>query len=148
MNHNININKEISTFQDELSKSIAVSPFKQQNAGTAPKAFVLNIVLKFGAPVEILTDQGSKFVSNLFKNTCKLPRIKKIQSTTFHPDRVLAEYLRHYVYKDLSNQDKFVPYTIYVYNTITHTATECTPFKLVYGFKSAYNTITRTTSQN
>jgi hypothetical protein len=29
-----------------------------------------------------------------------------------------------------------VPYTVYVYNTTTHTATECTPFELVYGFKS------------
>jgi hypothetical protein len=29
-----------------------------------------------------------------------------------------------------------VPYAVYVYNTTTHTATEYTPFELVYRFKS------------
>jgi hypothetical protein len=74
-----------------------------------------------------------------------LLRIKKIQTTAFHQEsngglershRVLAEYLRHYVHKDQRHWDQFVPYAAYVYNTTIHTATECTPFKLVYGFKS------------
>jgi hypothetical protein len=138
-------NKYILTFQDELSKFIVAVPLQQQDAETVAKAFVLNIVLKFGAPAKILTDQGSNFLSNLFKNTCKLLRIKKIQTTAFHPEsngglershRVLAEYLRHYVREDQTNWDEFVPYAVYVYNTTTHTATECTPFELVYGFKS------------
>jgi hypothetical protein len=138
-------NKYILTFQDELSKFIVAIPLPQQDAETVAKAFVLNIVLKFGAPATILTDQGSNFLSNLFKNTCKLLGIKKIQTTAFHPEsngglershRVLAEYLRHYVREDQSNWDEFVPYAAYVYNTTIHTATECTPFELVYGFKS------------
>jgi hypothetical protein len=81
-------------------------------------------------------------------NTCKLLKIKKIQTTAFNLDRILAEYLRHCVHKDQSNRDEFVSYAVYVYNTTTHTATVCTPFELVYGFKSAYSPITRTTSQN
>lgn len=97
-------NKYILTFQDELSKFIVAIPLPQQDAETVAKAFVLNIVLKFGAPAKILTDQGSNFLSNLFKNVCKLLRIRKMQTTAFHPEsngslershRVLAEYLCH-----------------------------------------------------
>jgi hypothetical protein len=54
-------NKYMLTFRDELSKFVVVTPLPQQDAGTVNKAFVLNIVLKFGAPAEILTDQGSNF---------------------------------------------------------------------------------------
>ena len=93
---------------------------------------VLNIVLKFGAPAQILTDQGTNFLSDLFKNTCKLLKIKKIQTTAFHPEsngglershRVLAEYLRHYMREDQMNWDEWIPYAVYVYNTTVHTTT-------------------------
>jgi len=60
-------NKYILTFQDDLSKFIVAIPIPQQDAETIAKEFVLNIVLKFGAPAQILTDQGSNFLSDLFK---------------------------------------------------------------------------------
>jgi hypothetical protein len=72
-------------------------------------------------------------------------RIKKVQTTAFHPDsngglerscRVLAEYLQHYVRDDQTDWDEWIPFAVYVYNTSTHTATAFTPFELVYGFKS------------
>jgi len=138
-------NKYILTFQDDLSKFLVAVPISQQDAETVARAFVLNVVLKFGAPAQILTDQGSNFLSDLFKNTCKLLKIKKIQTTAFHPEsngglershRVLAEYLRHYVHEDQTDWDEWVPYAVYVYNTTVHTTTGYTPFELVYGFRS------------
>jgi len=102
-------------------------------------------VLKFGAPGQILTDQGSNFLSDFFKNICRLLRIKKVQTTAFRPEsngslershRVLAEYLRHYVSEDQTDWDEWVPYAAYVYNTTVHTITTFTSFELVYGFKS------------
>jgi len=105
-------NKYILTFQDDLSKFIVAMPISQQDAETTAKEFVLNIVLKFGSPAQILTDQRSNFLSDLFKNTCKSLKNKKIQTAAFHPEsngslqrshRVLAEYLRHYVREDQTN---------------------------------------------
>jgi hypothetical protein len=43
-------NKYILTFQDDLSKFIIGLPIPQQNSETIGKEFVLNVVLKFGAP--------------------------------------------------------------------------------------------------
>jgi len=138
-------NKYIPTFQDDISKYLVAVPIPRQDAETVAKAFVLNIVLKFGAPGQILTDRGSNFLSDLFKNVCRLLRIKKVQTTAFRPvsngsleksHRVLAEYLRHYVSEDQTDWDEWVPYAAYVYNTTMHTTTTFTPFELVYGFKS------------
>ena len=138
-------NKYILTFQDDLSKFLIAMPIPQQDAETVARKFVLEVVLKFGAPMQVLTDQGSNFLSELFKNTCKLLKIRKIQTTAFHPEsngglershRVLAEYLRHYVSEDQTNWDVWLPYGVYVYNTTVHSATNFTPFELVYGFRS------------
>jgi hypothetical protein len=138
-------NKYILTFQDDLSKFMSAIPIPQQDAETVAREFVLNIVWKMGTPKQILTDQGSNFLSDLFKSTCKLLKIEKLQTTAFRPEanggiekshRVLAEYLRHYVNEDQRNWDVWVPYAMYVYNTTEHSATGYTPFELVYGFQS------------
>ena len=137
--------KYVLTFQDDLSTFLVAIPVPQQDAETVAREFVLNIVLKFGAPGQILMDQGSNFLSDLFKSMCKLLRIKKIQTTAFHPEsngslertsRVLTEYLRHYVREDQTNWDEWILYAVYVYNTTVHTTTAYTPFELAYGFKS------------
>ena len=69
-------------------------------------------------------------------------RIRKIQSTAFHPKsqgsiershRVLAEYLRHYVKEDQMDWDEWVKFVTFAYNTSEHSATGYTPFELVFG---------------
>jgi hypothetical protein len=56
---------------------MVVIPIEHQDAETIAREFVLNIVLKFGTPRNILTDQGSNFISNVFKETCQRLKIKK-----------------------------------------------------------------------
>jgi transposase InsO family protein len=106
--------KYILTFQDDLSKYVVATPIKQQDAETIARTFVTQAVLKYGTPSVVHTDQGANFVSEMFKHL-KLMRIKKIQSTAFHPepqgslersDRVLAEYLRHYVKDEQTDWDE------------------------------------------
>jgi transposase InsO family protein len=125
---------------------VVAIPISHQDAETVAKAFVALVVLKYGAPSIVQTDQGANFVSEVFKNTCKLLRIKKIQSTAFHPEsqggiershRVLAEYLRLYVKEDQTNWDEWVPFAAYMYNTSEHSATGYTLFELVFGHPSS-----------
>jgi hypothetical protein len=61
-------NNYILTFPDDLSKFLVAVPVPQQDAETIARTFVLSIVLKFGAPSQVLTNQGTKFLSALFKN--------------------------------------------------------------------------------
>ena len=82
---------------------------------TIAKAFVEEVILKFGIPQIILTDQSSNFMSEVFTNVCKLLKIKKIKCTAYHPEfngalermhRVLVEYLRCFILEDQSNWDE------------------------------------------
>jgi hypothetical protein len=61
-------------------------PIEHHDAETVAREFVLNILLKFDTPRQILTDQESNFVRNLFKETCKFLKIKKIQCSAFHSE--------------------------------------------------------------
>jgi hypothetical protein len=137
-------NKYLLTFQDELSKFTLAVPIQQQDAGTVAKAFVGEVVLKFGIPQVLLTDQGSNFLSELFANMCKLLKIKRIKTTAYHPQsngalerthRVLVEYLRCYISEDQTNWDKWIPYATFVFNTTPHTSTGFTPHELMFGRK-------------
>lgn len=138
-------NKYILTCQDDLSRYVIAAPIPQQDAETVAREFVAHVVLKHGTPSTVQTDQGSNFLSEVFKNTCKLLRIKKIQSTAFHPEsqgslershRVLAEYLRHYIKDDQRNWDEWVHFAVYTYNTTEHSATGYSPFELLFGHPS------------
>jgi len=69
-------------------------------------------------------------------------KINKVKSSAFHPQsngsieryhRVLAEYLRHYIQKDLNNWDELLPYALFVYNSTEHTSTHYQPYELLYG---------------
>jgi len=96
-------------------------------------------------PEKILMDQGTNFTSEMFKNTCKLLKIEKIQTSAYHPEnngalershRTLAEYLRHYINNDQINWDEWLSYAMFTYNTTSHTATGFTPFELMYGHQA------------
>jgi transposase InsO family protein len=138
-------NRYILTFQDDLTKFMAAIPIPTQDAETVAREFVQNIVLKYGIPEEILTDQGANFLSDIFANVCKLLQIKKIQTTAFHPasngglergHRVIIEYLRHYIAEDQKDWDDWVAYATFVYNVTSHRATGYSPFELLYGYKA------------
>jgi len=79
------------------------------------------------------------FLSEIFKNTCKLLKITKIQTTAYHPEsngalkrsyRTLAEYLRHYINEEQTDWNEWIPFAMFAYNTTPHSATGYTPFEL------------------
>lgn len=115
-------------------------PVRTLQAEEAAQAFS-KIILEQGIPKVILTDQGSAFMSALFKNLCKMFKIKQIRSTAWHPQsngslerfhREFKEFFRHYIDKDQSNWDQFVDLSIWSHNTSVHTATGYTPFFLFH----------------
>lgn len=135
-------NKYILTFQDDLTKFLINIPMKNQEAVTIAYHFVTGIICIYGLPEALITDQGANFLSELFKNTCKLLRIKKIQTTSYHPEsngalershRVLEEYLRHFISDSQENWDDWVPFATFSYNTTPHSGTQFTPFELLFG---------------
>ena len=138
-------NRYLLTFQDELSRYTLAVPISQQDALTIATDFVEQIILKFGIPQTLLTDQGSNFLSELFANVCKLLRVKRIKTSSYHPQtngalerthRVLVEYLRFYILENQIDWDKWIPYATFVFNTTPHSSTGYTPHDLLFGRKA------------
>lgn len=136
-------NKYILTFQDDLTKYNINIPMINQESLTVADHFVKNIICLYGIPEILITDQGTNFLSELFKNMCKMLKIKKIQTTSYHPEsngalershRVLEEYLRHFISDTQQDWDNWIPFATFTYNTTTHTATKFSPFELLFGF--------------
>jgi len=142
-------NKYVLTFQDDLTKFSKAIPIPNQKATTVAKEFVTKIICEHDIPETVLMDQGINFLNEIFKNVCKLLRITKIPATAYHPEsngalershRTLAKYLRHYINEDQTNWDEWIPYAMFTYNTTSHTATNYTPFKLLYGHQATLPT--------
>lgn len=140
-----NGNKYILTLQDDLTKFSQAYPLPKHDAETIADCFVRNFICKFGIPEILLTDQGADFTSNLIKEISKLFKIKKINTSAYHPQSngalershsTLADYLKHYVNEDQTNWDKWIDFAMFSYNTSVHTSTQFTPFELIFGFKA------------
>ncbi|KAF2881794.1 hypothetical protein ILUMI_24389 [Ignelater luminosus] len=136
-------NKFILTIQDDLTKFLYAVAIPYHTADIVAHEF-LKFISLYGTPLTILTDQGSEFMSNTFVNFNKLLKIHKTNSTAYHPETqgslerahaVLKEYLRHYVQNDQSTWDKFLPTAVFAYNSNVHSATNYTPYELLFGHK-------------
>jgi hypothetical protein len=134
--------KYILTCQDNLSKYIIAIPISNQSAEEVANAFVKNIILVYGIPTEIVTDQGSNFMSDLFKRICKLFKIEKICTTAYHPEsngalerthKTLVNYLRCFCNTKINDWDKWIPFACFTYNTTPHSVTKYTPYELLFG---------------
>lgn len=60
-------------------------PIGDQTSNTIAEELVRNFISQFGIPLEIHTDQGRSFYCKLIQDMCKLLYIKKIRSTSYHP---------------------------------------------------------------
>ena len=138
-------NKYILTCQDNLSKYVIAIPMQNQTAEEVANKFVYEIILRYGIPNEILTDQGSQFLSLVFQNCCKLMKIKNIFASVYHPEsngalershKVLVEYLRCFVDKTKSDWDQWIQFACFTYNTTPHAVTKFTPYELLFGRKA------------
>lgn len=135
--------KYILTIEDDLSKFVVAIPMYDQEAKTVAKIFVTNFICIYGVPQSIHTDQGSNFMSALFTEVCKILRIKKLNSTAYHPQsnaveryhRSLGEYFRNFCNKDPFSWDEWLPYACFTQNTTPHTMTNFMPYELVFGNK-------------
>jgi len=97
------------TMQDDLTKYLIAVPMFNDEAKTVAYHFVTSSVCLHGIPSMLVNDQGTEFLSRVLAEICKLLKIKKCNTSPFHPQangtvershRTLREYLRHFVDKD------------------------------------------------
>ena len=134
-------NRYILTLCDYSTKYPEAVPLKVIDAETVANALV-EIFSRTGIPKEILSDQGSNFTSALMKELCKLLHIKKLTSTSYHPEAnglverfngTLKKMLTCFVENGKDDWDKYLPYLLFSYREVPQESTGFSPFELLYG---------------
>ena len=77
--------KYILVIQDHFSKWVEAYPIKDQSAGTVAHVLVFEFFSRFGLPIELHSDQGSNFGTELFREVCKALDIHKTRTSPYHP---------------------------------------------------------------
>jgi len=136
---------------DRLTKRAHFVPStKDMNARQFQETFMREIFRLHGLPRDIITDRGSIFTSDLWKETTKKLGIERRLSTAFHPqtdgqteqtNSTLEQYLRAYVNYQQDNWKELLPMAEFAYNNGYQESTKHTPFFANYGTNPEYQAI-------
>lgn len=127
----------------DLSKYTVAAATFDCTALTAASCFMNEIILKFGFPSKVTSDNATSFTSNLFKEINKKLKIKQISITPYHPqsniverqNRTLNAYVRALTNKKPQQWAELIPYYIFSYNQTQHSTTNFSPHQLVFCYE-------------
>eukprot|EP00731_Ephydatia_muelleri_P021177 Em0013g904a len=103
---------------------------------------LLKLFARVGIPVEILTDQGSNFTSQLLSELYSMLHIHGIRTTPYHPltdglverfNQTLKAMLRKTAVQEGKDWDLLIPYVLFAYREVPQSSTGFSPFELLYG---------------
>ena len=132
----------LMTVLDHLSRYCEAIPLKTQTAEEVDRAFVDQIVCRFGSPKCLISDRGGNFTSRLFQRICTELKIKRVLTTAYHPQangalershRTIKNALTTFVHQNQRQWDEYIPKIMYAFNSTPHTATGFSPGYLLFG---------------
>ncbi len=103
---------------------------------------LFSMISRVGIPKEILTDQGTAFMSRTIRELYELLGIKSVRTSVYHPqtdglverfNRTLKKIIRKFVQEDAKNWDKWLETLLFAVREVPHASTGFSPFKLLYG---------------
>uniref|UniRef100_A0A803JMY6 Gypsy retrotransposon integrase-like protein 1 n=1 Tax=Xenopus tropicalis TaxID=8364 RepID=A0A803JMY6_XENTR len=103
---------------------------------------LVHLFSRVGIPKEILTDQGTPFMSKVTKELCRLLGIKHLRTSVYHPqtdglverfNKTLKAMLKKAVDKDGKNWDCLLPFLLFSIREVPQASTGFSPFELLYG---------------
>ena len=137
-----NGNKYIISLTDVLSKFVITKATRDCTATTAARFIIDEVILKYGTPKCILTDNGTHFTASMMSELFNKIGVTHLYSTPYHP-MTNGQIERYNATMDskiaaLSNEkrtdwDEQLPFVTFNYNTNIHTTTGQIPFELMYG---------------
>ena len=113
-----------------------------QEAVTVANVVVDRWVSRYGVPMELHSDQGRNFDSQLFREMCRVLGIHKTRTTPLHPqsdgmverfNRTIQQHLSKMVGENQVDWDKHIPLFLMAYRGSVHNTTKATPSKMLFG---------------
>ncbi|XP_034565104.1 uncharacterized protein LOC117830889 isoform X1 [Notolabrus celidotus] len=134
-------NRYMLVITDYATKYPEVFPLKSIKAKSVAFCLV-QFFSRVGFPCEILTDQGTNFMSTLLKQVYQLLGIRSLRTTPYHPqtdglterfNQTLKQMLRKFVNNSGTDWDQWLPYLLFAYREVPQASTGFSPFELLYG---------------
>ncbi|KAL0149347.1 hypothetical protein M9458_055385 [Cirrhinus mrigala] len=116
-------------------------PLRQATAKAIARELFL-LFTRVGLPSEILTDQGTPFMSRLMADLCRLLKVKQVRTSVYHPqtdglverfNQTLKQMLRRVAAEDKKDWDLLLPYVLFSIREVPQASTGFTPFELLFG---------------
>ena len=111
-------NQHILVMVDSFSKFVECIPLKSPTAELTAQASVNYFFSKYGYPNQIVTDNGTNFVSDLFNEVCRMLRIRKSHTVPMRSsgngqvERIMRQInaaIRCFVGKNPTDWDIYIP---------------------------------------
>ncbi|KAJ8368734.1 hypothetical protein SKAU_G00087620 [Synaphobranchus kaupii] len=111
----------------------------------ATKGIARELMLLFsrvGLPEEILTDQGTPFMSRIMRDLCQLMKVTQLRTSVYHPqtdglvdrfNQTLKKMLKKTMEADGRNWDQLLPFILFTIREVPQASTGFSPFELLYG---------------
>ncbi|UYV62671.1 hypothetical protein LAZ67_2001503, partial [Cordylochernes scorpioides] len=134
-------NRWIIVCTDYMTRYAITKAIPDGGAIETAKFLVEDVILKHGAPREMITDRGRNFISQVIKEINALCGIVHRFTTAYHPqtnglterfNKTLGDMLSMYTGVEQKDWDQVLPYVTFAYNTAKQEATGYTPFFLVH----------------
>src|SRR5215208_3096728 len=135
-------NRYIVIAMDYLTKWPEARAIPDMTAKSVASFFYEDIVCRYGCPKEIVSDNGSAFISKMVESLLENHQVKHRLISPYHPqsnglverfNRTLCKALAKYVQLLEQDWDKFILSVLFAYRTMQHSTTKYDPFTLVYG---------------
>ena len=127
---------------DYFTKWVEIFPLPNHKAVTVAKCLVEKVFSRMGIPKQLHSDQGTDFMSNVFKETCRLLGITQTRTTPWRPqsdgmvermNRTLEAMLKQYSDDNQGNWDLILPYCAAAYRSSVHDSTGYSPNMMMFG---------------
>jgi transposase InsO family protein len=134
--------KYIISITDILSKFVIAKAVSDCSAATAAQFLNEEVILKYGTPRAILTDNGTHFTATMMEELFKRIGTIHLYSTPYHPmtngqierfNATMDAKIASLCNERRTNWDEQLPFVTFNYNTSIHTTTGQIPFELMHG---------------
>ena len=126
---------------DYATKWPEAFPLRNILTETVVKCLV-EVTARLGVPQELLTDNGSNFMSKVMQQLCMLTGVKQLKTSPYHPqmdgmverfNATLKRLLRKLVANPKVEWNECLPYVLWAYRGTIHKTTGFSPYQLIFG---------------
>ncbi|GFU92709.1 retrovirus-related Pol polyprotein from transposon 297 [Trichonephila clavipes] len=128
---------------NHFTKWSELIPLRKASAHAIANALFENYISRYGAPISLISDNGSQFISEVFKHLSHRLDIKHMKKVTYRPQANLTERVNHqfspveslFLEENHENWDRFLHEFTFALHTSVNETTNKTPAELFLGRK-------------